>query len=140
VLWDAQQIIGTMALSDKALHGFAKAELYDKHRPTYPPEALSILLGAALVDGVEGARVVDLAAGTGKFTEGLAARNERFAILAVEPHHGMREQLARKSLNNVTVVDGLSTAIPAESGSVDAVFAAQVRTRSCFASSRRARR
>jgi len=122
-----------MALSNKALHGFAKADLYDKHRPTYPPEALAILLRAALVDGVEGARIVDLAAGTGKFTEGLAAREEHFDTLAIEPHDEMREQLVRKSLDNVTVMEGLSTAIPADSGSVDAVFAAQVRIRACFA-------
>jgi ubiquinone/menaquinone biosynthesis C-methylase UbiE len=122
-----------MALSSKARDGFAKAELYDQHRPTYPPEALQMLLVAAQVDGVEGATVIDLAAGTGKFTEGLAARKERFDIVAVEPHAGMREQLARKALENVTVKDGFSTAIPAESDSVDAVFAAQVRTHACFA-------
>ena len=120
-----------MALSNKALHGFAKADLYDKHRPTYPSEALAILVATAQVEGVEGASIVDLAAGTGKFTELLAARPERFDVVAVEPHADMREQLARKSLENVTVIDGLSTAIPAESSSVDAVFAAQVGTRAC---------
>lgn len=127
-------------LSDKAVHGFAKAALYDKHRPSYPPEALAILLDAAEVSGVAGASLVDLGAGTGKFTQVLAAREEQFNIVAVEPHPGMREQLAHKSLNNVTVSEGLSTAIPADSGSVDAVFAAQVRIRACFAPACRRRR
>jgi SAM-dependent methyltransferase len=124
------------SLSDKASHGFAKAALYDQHRPSYPPEALAMLLDAAEVSGVEGAHLIDLGAGTGKFTEILAAREERFNIVAVEPHPAMREQLEHKSLNNVNVVEGSSTAIPVDGGSVDAVFAAQVRIHACFASSR----
>ncbi|KAF2112373.1 methyltransferase [Lophiotrema nucula] len=112
-------------LSEKAVSGFANAELYDKHRPSYPPHAVGLLLEAACVSGVRGASVVDLAAGTGKLTELLASRGEHFQIVAVEPHDGMRNELARKELKNVTVLDGLSTAIPADSDSVDAVFAAQ---------------
>jgi hypothetical protein len=69
-----------------------------------------------------------LAAGTGKFTELLACRDERFSVLAVEPHDEMRQQLALKSLDNVAVANGLSTAMPAPDESVDAVFAAQVRS------------
>lgn len=113
-------------LSDKAVSGFANAALYDEHRPSYPPHAVTTLLEAAAVSSHEGARLIDLAAGTGKFTELLAKREEKFRILAVEPHHGMREQLTRKGLQNVTAADGLSTAIPTEDESVDAVFAAQV--------------
>lgn len=115
------------SLSEKAVSGFANAALYDEHRPSYPSEAVSALLRAASVDGVQGVRLVDLAAGTGKFTELLALRQEHFDILAVEPHQEMREQLIRKSLDNVTVTDGLSTAIPADNENVDAVYAAQVR-------------
>jgi trans-aconitate methyltransferase len=114
-------------LSEKAVSGFANAALYDAHRPSYPSEAVTTLLKAAAVDGVDGARLIDLAAGTGKFTELLSGRKECFNILAVEPHHEMREQLIRKTLSNVTVADGLSTSIPADDESVDAVFAAQVR-------------
>ncbi|KAF2657355.1 S-adenosyl-L-methionine-dependent methyltransferase [Lophiostoma macrostomum CBS 122681] len=112
-------------LSEKAVSGFAKADLYEEHRPSYPQQAVAILLDAAAVNGYKGARLVDLAAGTGKFTELLAAREEQFSINAVEPHHEMRKQLEQKALNNVTVTDGLSTAIPEETESVDAVFAAQ---------------
>jgi ubiquinone/menaquinone biosynthesis C-methylase UbiE len=121
------------SISEKALNGFAEAALYDEHRPSYPQEAVAKLLVAAAVNDVDGARVLDLAAGTGKLTELLASREEQFNIIAVEPHSGMREQLERKTLKNVQVADGLSTAIPAEDGSVDAVFAAQVRYQdSCF--------
>lgn len=113
-------------LSEKAVDGFADAASYDAHRPSYPPDAVASLLAAARVSDVQGARLLDLAAGTGIFTELLAAREERFNIVAVEPHPGMRDQLARKELDNVTVTDGLSTAIPAENEGLDAVFAAQV--------------
>lgn len=114
-------------LSDKAVTGFANAALYDEHRPSYPPQAVAKLLEASGVTGVKGAHVLDLAAGTGKFTELLAQSDEHFAIVAVEPHEQMREQLIRKALRNVIVTDGLSTSIPAQDDTFDAVFAAQVR-------------
>ncbi len=65
--------------------GFHDASLYDKHRPSYPPEAVTRFLEHLQVHGMKGARIVDLAAGTGKFTELLAGRDEGFEILAVEP-------------------------------------------------------
>ncbi|KAF1949623.1 methyltransferase [Byssothecium circinans] len=112
-------------LSERAASGFAKAALYDQHRPSYPSDAVQALLEAAGVSGVDAASLIDLAAGTGKFTELLAARDEHYNIIAVEPHKEMREQLERKKLDKVTVVEGLSTAIPAGSECADAVFAAQ---------------
>jgi hypothetical protein len=114
-------------LSEKAVSGFAKAALYEEHRPSYPQHAVALLLDAAAVSGYKGARLVDLAAGTGKFTELLAAQEEQFSVAAIEPHQEMRKQLEQKALRNVTVTDGVSTAIPEETESVDAVFAAQVR-------------
>ncbi|KAF2016070.1 methyltransferase [Aaosphaeria arxii CBS 175.79] len=112
-------------LSDNALSGFSNAVLYDEHRPSYPPHAVATLLDAAGVSNLRGARLIDLAAGTGKFTELLAARQEQFNIVAVEPHSGMREELVRKDLKNVIVNDGLSTSIPAGNNTIDAVFVAQ---------------
>jgi hypothetical protein len=47
-----------------------------------------------------------LAAGTGKFIEHLAARLENFKIIAVEPHDIMREELIKKRLQGVTVLNG----------------------------------
>lgn len=68
--------------------GFQNASSYDKHRPSYPPEAVTRFLEHLQVNGVKRARIVDLAAGTGKFTELLVGRDEDFEILAVEPHNG----------------------------------------------------
>ena len=78
--------------------------------------------------GLNGARILDLAAGTGKFTELLAKREEKFVIFAVEPHEEMREELEKKSLKSVTVLEGDAVKIPLEAQSVDAVFVAQVGT------------
>lgn len=113
-------------LSARAVSGFSNSAHYDRHRPSYPADAVETLLDAVRVAGVPGATIIDLAAGTGKFTEVLVKRDEEYEILAVEPHQEMREELEKKNLKNVTVKDGLSTSIPAENESIDAVIAAQV--------------
>lgn len=107
---------------------FASSALYDAHRPTYPAASIEHLLTQCRVSGKRGARILDLAAGTGKFTEALAAREEGFEILAVEPHEDMREVLEAKKLRGVTVLDGTAERLPEEvgEGRVDAVFVAQV--------------
>ena len=76
--------------------------------------------------GKHGAKIIDLAAGTGKLTEALAAREERYDILAVEPHDGMRDVLAAKALPRVKVVAGTAEAIPCADEAVDAVVVGQV--------------
>lgn len=70
---------------------------------------------------------MDLGAGTGIFTEALAAREEGFEIVAVEPHADMRAVLEKRNLPGVKVVDGTAEDVPVESGWADAVFVAQVR-------------
>lgn len=85
---------------------FQDAKAYDAHRPSYPPAAVESLLARLGVAGQPRARIVDLAAGTGKFTELLAARPEGYEILAVEPTRSMRETLAGKGLQGVEVRDG----------------------------------
>ena len=107
---------------------FGPAHIYDLHRPSYPPEAVSKLLTALEVDHYHGARILDLGAGTGKFTELLAARGEEYEIVAVEPRQEMRRELEKKRLRGVTVVEGNAFDIPVEEGSVDAVIASQVCT------------
>lgn len=106
--------------------GFSKATEYDAHRPSFPTESVNVLLENVRVAEVPGAKVVDLAAGTGKFTELLARRDEGYEIIAVEPQKDMRKVLQDKKLNKVTVYDGLATKIPLDDASVDAVIAAQV--------------
>ncbi|KAI9755138.1 MAG: Proteasome subunit beta type-1 [Chaenotheca gracillima] len=112
-------------ISSVAQTGFANASSYDTHRPSYPHEAVNVLVDRLGISGLTDAKVIDLAAGTGKFTELLAAREEGFDILAVEPHEGMRNELAKKGLKNVRVADGTSDKIPSEDGDVDALVAAQ---------------
>lgn len=110
----------------RARVGFAKGEEYDQYRPTYSPTMVQLLLDNLQVNGKKHAKILDLAAGTGKFTEAVAAREEQFEIVAVEPHEKMRGVLAGKELRGVTVKDGKADAIPLPDASVDAVICAQV--------------
>lgn len=116
-----------MSLANEALAGFQKGHAYDQNRPSYLPEVVDKLLRVLHISGVARAEVLDLAAGTGKFTELLAKQDEQFQITAVEPHHDMRNELDKKHLSNVKVLDGLATKIPLADDSVDAVVVAQVR-------------
>ncbi len=93
---------------------------YERARPGYPREA-----GDVLVRGLglqPGAKVCDLAAGTGKFTRLLVSRG--FDVVAVEPVAGMRAQLV-EVLPEVRAVDGTAEAIPLGDDAVDAVTVAQ---------------
>lgn len=103
--------------------GFAAAAAYDAHRPNYPPQAVDELLKNLEVKGVDRARIMDLAAGTGKFTELLSARPENFEIVAVEPHDKMRAELEQKNLRGVTVVKAAAEDL---SNLDDGIFAAVV--------------
>lgn len=116
----------TSTIAHVAQTGFANASSYDRHRPSYPLEAVENILRHLRIEGVQGARIVDLGAGTGKFTELLAERKEDFEILAIEPHEAMREELERKSLKGVSIIAGDAANMPLESQSVDAVIATQV--------------
>ncbi len=89
-------------------------------------EAVDSLLSHLLIKDVRGAKVVDLGAGTGKFTTLLAGRRENYEILAIEPHEAMRKELESKRLRSVSVMAGDATSMPLESQSVDAVIASQV--------------
>jgi len=112
------------ALHEAAAKGFSRAaDSYEAGRPSYPAEALARI--AALVDAPRGPAVIELGAGTGKFTRWLAASGA--SVLAVEPVAAFREKLAAVSAEHpsVRVVDGTAEAIPAPDGSADAVIAAQ---------------
>lgn len=113
-------------ISPYATSGFASASAYNAHRPSYPSSAISSLLSALKLDGVAGARIIDLGAGTGKFTELLSDRDEGYEILAVEPHEGMRNELLRKNLKGVKVVHGTAEKIGVEGEWADVVICAQV--------------
>jgi SAM-dependent methyltransferase len=104
-----------------AERGFAAAvEHYKRGRPTYPDDAVSYLvrrLGIA-----EGRDVLELGAGTGKFTELIVHTGAR--ITAVEPVPAMREALGA-NCPTVTVLDGTAEDIPVPDASADVVVAAQ---------------
>lgn len=106
--------------------GFSKGLEYDQHRAIYADDAVEKLLQSLQVSGKQNARILDLAAGTGKFTEALARRPEQFEILAVEPLENLRDILAQKKLPGVTVADGEASRIPVEDATIDAVVVAQV--------------
>lgn len=109
-----------------AVTGFDNSSAYDVHRPSYPSDAVEALLRNLDVANKPRAKIVDLAAGTGKFTELLAAREEQYDIVAVEPVAKMRQSLVGKHLEHVEVMDGLATSIDLGDGWADAVIAAQV--------------
>ncbi|MCJ1288898.1 hypothetical protein MMC34_000429 [Xylographa carneopallida] len=114
------------AINPIAQSGFKNATSYEAHRPSYPPDAVKPFLQHLEVENVLHAHIVDLAAGTGKFTEILARRAEEYEIIAVEPHSGMREVLEKKGLKGVTVMEGTATEMPAvEAQWADAVVVAQ---------------
>jgi ubiquinone/menaquinone biosynthesis C-methylase UbiE len=101
--------------------GFGKlAATYERGRPSYPEEALA-LLARELGIG-PGCRVLDLAAGTGKFSRLLVALGAD--VVAVEPVKGMRDQLVA-NVAGIEVVDGAAEAIPLDDASVDVVTVAQ---------------
>ncbi|KAK4197483.1 putative methyltransferase [Triangularia verruculosa] len=113
-------------LPKAASQGFQNASAYDTHRPSYPPEAVASFLSALGLLGKQNAKILEIAAGTGKFTELLANRGEEFNVTAVEPHGDMRTQLDRKVLKGVDVRDGHAGKLPVgEQECADGYIAAQ---------------
>ncbi|TQS33394.1 hypothetical protein Golomagni_06263 [Golovinomyces magnicellulatus] len=108
-----------------AAAGFKDGAAYDAFRSSYTPQAVDGLLTELGVNGITNAKVIDLAAGTGKMTELLAARKEQFQVIAVEPVASMRDTLVAKQLNGVEVREGLADQMNLEDASADALVAAQ---------------
>jgi SAM-dependent methyltransferase len=108
-----------MTLHPLAAHFAGVADAYERGRPEYAPAvigALSAELGLA-----PGARVLDLAAGTGKLTRALLAAG--LDVVAVEPQAQLRERLARE-VGAERALEGLAEAIPLADASVSAVTVA----------------
>jgi SAM-dependent methyltransferase len=93
----------------------AAAELYDRARPGYPPDAVGWMLGQTARD------VVDLGAGTGIFSRLVASFGHR--VTAIEPDPQMRAQLATS--DTIAVLDGSAERIRLPDRSTGAVVAAQ---------------
>ena len=104
-----------------AQSGFdADAARYARGRPDYPAEVSGWLTDT--LDLEPGKTVIDLGAGTGKFTRPLLQTGAR--VIAVEPVAAMRAKLSA-DLPEVEVLDGSATSIPLPDEAVDAIVCAQ---------------
>ncbi|MDH0749848.1 methyltransferase domain-containing protein [Pseudomonas sp. GD03842] len=101
--------------------GFStQAATYTQGRPDYPDELGHWLRHTLGIDDQRS--VVDLGAGTGKFTRLLEPLTE--CLIAVEPVEAMRREFAR-GLPRIAVIDGTAQSLPLADGSVDALVCAQ---------------
>lgn len=108
-------------MNPTAAKGFhTEAEAYEKGRPEYSREIISFLQKELFLGSDK--KLVDLAAGTGKFTRLIAATG--VDLVAIEPVEGMRTQF-RKKLPSIPVVEGSAENIPLPAASVDVVTVAQ---------------
>lgn len=109
-----------MAIHPKAQAFDAAAPDYVRGRPDYPVELLDWLAGPMGISA--DTRLIDLAAGTGKFTRLLVKTGAR--VIAVEPVAGMRRAL-HAALPQVEVLEGTATSIPLGDEIAAAVLCAQ---------------
>ncbi|NUU35861.1 class I SAM-dependent methyltransferase [Pseudomonas sp. C2B4] len=96
------------------------ADTYVRGRPDYPPQVADWLTGTLGLNAQ--AAVVDLGAGTGKFTGRLVATGAQ--VIAVEPVAQMLEKLST-AFPDVLAVNGTATDLPLPDESVDVVVCAQ---------------
>ena len=110
-----------MPVHDVAASGFdAQADAYERARPSYPPDAVAWFVEHLRIG--PGARVLDLAAGTGKFTRLLLPFGAD--LVADEPVEGMVRNL-RATVPGVPLLSSTAEALPFVRGSLDAVTVAQ---------------
>lgn len=103
-----------------AVAGFARAaDVYERARPEYPPEAVAWL--AERLGLRPGRVVVDVAAGTGKLTRLLVPTGAR--VVAVEPLAEMRAVL-RQAVPEAEALEGTAEALPLRAGFADAITVA----------------
>jgi SAM-dependent methyltransferase len=108
-----------MALHPLAARFVDVADSYERGRPEYTPAVAEAI--AAELRVAPSARVLDLAAGTGKLTRALLGVG--LDVIAVEPQAQLREILAA-SVGIERVLDGLAEEIPLPNASVAAVTVA----------------
>ncbi len=113
---------GSRTVHRSAAEGYSPtaADHYVRGRPDYPPEVTTWLRDTLGLRA--GQTVVDLGAGTGKFTRRLLDTGAR--VIAVEPVAAMRVKLAAAA-SLADVRDGAAEALPLADASVDAVVCAQ---------------
>ena len=103
-----------------AAAGFARAaDVYERTRPEYPPDAVAWL--AERLGLRPGRVVVDVAAGTGKLTRLLVPTGGR--VVAVEPLAEMRAVL-EAAVPEAEALEGTAEALPVADSSADALTVA----------------
>jgi SAM-dependent methyltransferase len=108
-------------IHEVATQGFTKGtDAYERARPSYPSDAIDFIV--AELDIGPASVVVDLAAGTGKFTRLLVPTHAR--LIAIEPVAAMRTKLA-EIVPGIDARDGTAESIPLQDGTVDCVTVAQ---------------
>jgi SAM-dependent methyltransferase len=107
---------GAPELHPLAAQFAAVADAYERGRPEYPVAAARVV--SAELGLPRGARVLDLAAGTGKLSRALLAAG--LDVVAVEPLPSLREILAA-NIGAERVREGVAEAIPLADASVAAV-------------------
>ncbi|EGC36474.1 hypothetical protein DICPUDRAFT_87399 [Dictyostelium purpureum] len=119
--------------SSKGYHDVKTTNSYVKGRPQVPQECIEFVKNNKLFNLNDNSKVLDLASGTGKFTELLAKSNFK-DITAVEPSKEFRDSCSEilqklkdtdKPDLSFQVLDGISTSIPAADESVDVLFVSQ---------------
>ena len=104
-----------------AAAGFASAaDVYERARPSYPPEAVAWIAERARLG--PGRTVLDVGAGTGKLTRLLVPTGAR--VIAVEPLAEMRAKL-EEVVPGVVALEGTAEELPLGDGAVDVVTCAQ---------------
>ena len=96
------------------------AAAYERGRPDYPSSAIKAIARELRITAKS--TVVDLAAGTGKFTRLLIPTGAH--LIAVEPMRGMREEL-RKWASDIKILAGIAESIPLARASADTITVAQ---------------
>jgi SAM-dependent methyltransferase len=112
-------VSGTVHRAASAGYG-ASAEAYDRSRPGYPLEAVAWLARTLRIHS--GFTVVELGAGTGKFTSQLVPLRAR--VIAIEPVEAMRARLVA-AVPTAVPLAGTAESIPLSDGSINAAVAAQ---------------
>jgi len=113
--------VKNLKIDPTASKGFgSQTDAYEKGRPDYPPDAVNFLISALGI--ASGSKIIDLGAGTGKFTRLLLPTGAE--MIAIEPVEGMRDKFS-SLLPSVKIHPGSAEAIPVAEGFVDAVVVAQ---------------
>lgn len=104
-----------------ASEGYTKnSQFFSRGRPDYPPAVNDWLKGPINLE--DGKTVVELGAGTGKFTKNLVKTGAR--VIAIEPLARMRERFV-ESLLGIDLRAGTAEAIPVKDSMAHAVVCAQ---------------